>query len=80
MDGISRVPEEGKYVVEMHLPDSLVTHYGIPLPFKEGMEGQAEIITDERSLLRRILEPFRYIFERHFRGRDLIRPVSGQEN
>ncbi len=80
VDGISKVPEEGKYVVEMHLPDSLVTHYGIPLPFKEGMEGQAEIITDERSLLRRILEPFRYIFERHFRGRDLIRPVSGQEN
>jgi len=32
------------------------------------MEGQAEIITESRPLLIRIIEPFRYIYERNFKN------------
>lgn len=65
---ISKVTEKDNYVVEISLPRLLQTNYGISLEFIQGMQGTAEIITDERPLLMRIFEPFRYIYERHLRN------------
>jgi len=57
---ISLVPTDELYSVEIK-PDSskLITNYGIELTFQQNMPGIAEIITDKKSLLIRILEPFR---------------------
>jgi len=37
----------------------LITNYNIALAFQQNMPGVAEIITDQRSLLIRIIDPFR---------------------
>ena len=56
---ISLVPDDQQYVVEVELPDGLVTYYNIEIPFNQEMLGRAEIITDDRRLLERIFSPIR---------------------
>ncbi len=65
---ISLVPNDNQFTAEITLPRGLVTNYGIALEFNQEMIGQAEIITESRPLLIRIIEPFRYIYERNFRN------------
>jgi len=64
--GLSSVPavvEDSRvYVVDVELPDRLVTNYGKELPFSEEMMGIAEIITDEQSILNRVIFPVKHIF------------------
>ncbi len=64
---ISLVPSDEYYVAEVQLPDSLTTYYNINLEFNQEMQGIGEIITEERRLLSRIIEPVRYIVERNFK-------------
>lgn len=53
---ISPVPnEEGQYVLELELPDGLRTSYGKTLPLIEAMQGTADIVIRERSLLERLV-------------------------
>jgi len=68
VESISLVPNDNRFTAEIALPEGLVTNYGITLEFNQEMEGQAEIITESRPLLIRIIEPFRYIYERNFRN------------
>lgn len=49
------------YSVDIELPDGLRTSYNKDLPFLPGMEGQADIITEDISLLQRFLLPLRQI-------------------
>ena len=56
-----KVEAKNHYVVEIDLPDGLTTTYDKILPFVSGMEGQADIITDDLSLLERILLPMKRI-------------------
>jgi len=56
---ISLVPDNQEYIVEVDLPDGLKTYYEIEIPFKQEMQGTAEILTDERRLLERIISPIR---------------------
>lgn len=57
---ISLVPVEGTYAAEIRLDSGrLVTNYGVELDFQQNMQGMAEIITEERTLLERITDPFR---------------------
>ncbi len=58
---ISLVPDDREYSVEVYLPDGLVTYYGIDIPFNQEMLGRAEIITDDRRLMERIISPVRSI-------------------
>lgn len=58
---ISLIPDDREYVVEVELPDGLTTYYDIDIPFKQEMQGTAEILTDERRLLQRIVAPIRAI-------------------
>ncbi|MDR1371073.1 MAG: HlyD family secretion protein [Dysgonamonadaceae bacterium] len=66
VDNISLVPtasgESVYYTVEIGLPDGLRTNYGKTLPHRPSMQGRADIITDNISLLERFIMPLRKIF------------------
>ena len=49
------------YVVDIELPNGLRTSYNKELPFLPEMEGQADIITEDISLLERFLMPIRKV-------------------
>lgn len=55
----SQVSEDNYYTVEVELPDGLFTYYGIEIPFTQNMQGQAEILTDKKRLLERVLNPIK---------------------
>lgn len=44
------------YLVEIQLPDSLMTTYSKRIPFRQEMEGTANIITEDRRVLERIFD------------------------
>lgn len=49
------------YMVDIELPNGLRTSYNKELPFLPEMEGQADIITEDMSLLERFLMPIRKV-------------------
>lgn len=64
---ISMVPvkgmqEENYYTVEIELPDGLKTTYKKELPYLPEMQAQADIITDDISVLERFFMPLRKIW------------------
>lgn len=65
VDHISPVPGEQGYEVEISVPDSLVSSYDKPIPFRQEMQGTVRILTQERRLLERILERVVAAFERN---------------
>lgn len=57
---ISPVPDsEGRYVLEISLPNGLRTNYNKELPLIKTLSGTASIVTKEKSLLERLLN-FKY--------------------
>jgi len=64
---ISLVPSQtnqiSNYTVEISLPNGLITTYKKELPFLPNMQGQAEIITDDISLLERFFLPVKKILK-----------------
>lgn len=60
-----KINETSHYVVEISFPDGLLTTYGKTLPFVPGMEGQADIITADLSLLERFVFPIKKILTEH---------------
>lgn len=68
VERISEVPalidDKNVYVVTVHFPRRLVTGYRIEIPGSEEMSGIAEIITNDVSILKRIIYPFRHLAER----------------
>jgi len=69
IEKISMIPsQEDYYLVDVTFPDGLVTNYGIDLTLSQKMSGQAEIITEEVSLLLRIIRPIKSLIKnRSFR-------------
>jgi len=65
VNSISLVPAENRYTVEVSLVDGLRTFYGIELEFTQEMQGTAEIITEKRRLLKRLVDPVKFIFEKN---------------
>ncbi len=63
---ISLVPSENFYLVQVNLPDTLISNYGKKLQFSQEMSGTAEIITEDISLLSRLFSPIKYIKEKIF--------------
>jgi multidrug resistance efflux pump len=51
---ISLVPQDNQYAIEIMLPAGLSTSYHKKLDFKQEMQGNAEIVTEELRLLERI--------------------------
>jgi HlyD family secretion protein len=62
---ISLIPDENYYSIDVDLPGGLKTNTGKTLNFTGELTGQAEIITDDRSLFSRILSPLKYLLENH---------------
>ena len=63
---ISMVPvisdKGGYYTAEIALNNKLVTNYKHELPFNQEMQGNAEIITKDRRLIERLVDPLVSIF------------------
>ncbi|MBN1986627.1 MAG: HlyD family efflux transporter periplasmic adaptor subunit [Prolixibacteraceae bacterium] len=63
---ISMVPvtteQGGYYTAEIELQNNLVTNYKRELPFNQEMQGTAEIITKDRRLIERLIQPLVSIF------------------
>lgn len=66
---ISLVPKDKQeqnksksYIVSIALEQNLKTNYGKKIPFKAELEGQASIVTESRSLLLRLFEDVRKLF------------------
>ncbi|MCP5102020.1 MAG: HlyD family efflux transporter periplasmic adaptor subunit [bacterium] len=60
----SLVASDNNYVLEVDLPEGLMTSYGEELSFNQEMQGTAEIITEDIRLLERIFKPIKSILER----------------
>ena len=65
VETISLVPENNNYTIDISFPVGLKTNTGKILNFTGELSGQAEIITDDRSLFERILSPLRYLLKEH---------------
>ncbi len=67
---ISMVPvaseKGGYYTAEIVLNNKLNTNYKKELPFNQEMQGNAEIITKDRRLIERLIEPLVSIFRERF--------------
>ncbi len=62
---ISLVPnEEGLFLIDVNLPDKLITSYNKELVFRQEMRGTAEIITEDLRLIERFFYQFRTILKR----------------
>lgn len=73
VENISQVPvdvinsltgiRESSYVVSIRLPDGLKTNYNKSLPFQPQMQAQADIITEDLSVLQRFFLPLKKIWK-----------------
>ena len=61
---ISEVADDDFYAVEVELRDGLLSFYTIEIPFSQNMQGDAEILTDKKRLLTRVLEPIRSVISK----------------
>lgn len=60
---ISLVPtNEGLYLIDVKLPDELITTHKKEIEFKQEMQGIAEIITEDLRLIERVFYQFKEIF------------------
>jgi len=55
------------YVVEIALPEGLNTNYKKELPYLPNMQGAADIITEDMSLLERFVMPMKKIFKEGYK-------------
>lgn len=58
--------ESRAYIVGIDFSNGLKTTYSIELDFGEEMHGVAQVITEDASLLKRILYPLKHLFKTHF--------------
>ncbi|GAK60545.1 hemolysin secretion transport system membrane protein [Candidatus Vecturithrix granuli] len=77
VERISLVPADTYYVVEVGFPDGFITNYGNTLPFTQEMQGTAEIITENRRLLERFLQPIQALLAQNQR-KEMIRATSSE--
>ncbi|MEO1517683.1 MAG: HlyD family efflux transporter periplasmic adaptor subunit [Bacteroidota bacterium] len=62
---ISLLPDEaGLYIIDVDLPEELITSYLKPIDFTPEMRGVAEIITEDLRLIERFFYQFREVLQR----------------
>ena len=64
VQSIAAAPNESAYLVQVNLRDSLRTTYGKTITFRQEMQGNAEIITEQMTLIIRIINPIRHVLSR----------------
>lgn len=57
-----KIPEGGYYTAEVRLSNGQATNYSKELPFIQEMQEVVEIITNDRKLIERLIQPFVAIF------------------
>lgn len=61
--GMSLLPQQdGKepgYMLDLNLPDTLITSYGRHIPFRQEMSGELSVITEDRRVIDRIFDQLR---------------------
>jgi HlyD family secretion protein len=62
---VSLISNENMYFIEVELPQGLRTGTGKTLDFTGELTGQAEVITDDRSLFSRIFSPLKYLSQNY---------------
>ncbi len=62
ISAISLVRSNEFYIVKVTFPDSLTTNYKEKLPFKQNMQGNADIITEDLPLIVRFVNPIKSLF------------------
>lgn len=61
---ISLVPDkDGNLLIDVILPNGLLSSYKKQIPFQQEMKGSAEIVTEDLRLIERVLYQFREIFK-----------------
>lgn len=63
----SLVPSGDAYIIEIDLPEGLITLYGKKLEFTQNMQGTAEIITEDIRLLQKIVNPLHHLISNNKR-------------
>ena len=66
VSSISLVPMEDNYMVEIGLPNGLVTNYRKTLPVSQEMQAVADIVTEDLRLIERFFMPLKKIFKEGF--------------
>ncbi|MCF6296987.1 MAG: HlyD family secretion protein [Flavobacteriaceae bacterium] len=62
---ISLIPSnEGLYLLDVELPNKLITTFGVEIEFKQEMQGTAEIITEDLRLIERVFYQFKKVLKR----------------
>ena len=65
VETISLTPDkDGNYLIDVSLPDKLITSYNKEIEFKQEMRGTAEIITEDLRLLERLFYQFKQLLDR----------------
>ena len=59
VSNISAISDDDFYTVEVELPDGLRSYYDYEILFSQDMQGDAEILTDKKRLLERVLNPIK---------------------
>ena len=67
---VSLVPSGDNYIVEISLPQRLITNYHIPVKFSQEMKGDAEIITNDLRLIQRFFNPIKSVVREHIPGKE----------
>lgn len=60
---VSPVSRENVLLVDVELPNGLLTNYNKKLEFRQQMAGAAEIVTEDLRLIERFFDQFKYIFK-----------------
>jgi len=60
---ISLIPNNENYIVEVDLPQDMLTNYNIQLKFSQEMKGSAEIITEDLRLIQRFINPVKSLLK-----------------
>ena len=55
--------EDNGLFVALPITNKLITNYNISIDFQQNMPGTAEIITDQKSLLQRVMNPLKSIIK-----------------
>lgn len=61
---VSLVPSGEFFMVEVGLPNGLETNYNKQIEFVRQLQGKAEIITEDRRLIERFIEPIKSILQK----------------
>lgn len=61
VSSISLMPSENFYLVEVALPNGLMTSYNKKIEFGQNLQGVAEIITEDVRLIERLIQPLKYL-------------------